>query len=130
LNNEIELLLVLAAQCVSGLLANDGEYGLVVHQSVIEARDQMRRAGAGRRNTDTKTSGEFGIGGCHESRHFFMARLNEFDPVMRPVERAEDTVDAVTRVSEDVANIPLLQALNEEVADCLGHGNSSGIATG
>jgi len=53
-----------------------------------------------------------------------MARLNEPDPVMCPVERAEDTVDAVTGVPEDVANTPLLQALNEEVADCLGHGTA------
>jgi hypothetical protein len=53
-----------------------------------------------------------------------MARLNKPDPVMRPVERAEDPVDAVTGVSEYVANIPLLQALNEKVADCLGHGTA------
>jgi hypothetical protein len=50
-----------------------------------------------------------------------MPRLNEPDFVMRTVERAEDAVDTVTGVTEDMAHAPLLQALDKKVADCLGH---------
>jgi hypothetical protein len=39
----------LAAQRVASLLADDGENGLMIHQRVIETRNQMRRAGPGGR---------------------------------------------------------------------------------
>jgi putative membrane protein len=50
-----------------------------------------------------------------------MPRLNEPDFVMRTVERAEDAVDTVTGVTEDMTHAPLLQALDKKVADRLGH---------
>jgi hypothetical protein len=52
-----------------------------------------------------------------------MPRLDELRTALRPVERAEQTVDAVTRIAEDPLDTPLPQALKYEVGD-LSHGHS------
>jgi len=42
-------------------------------------------------------------------------------PVVRTIECAEDAVDAVTRVTEQDPNAPLVEPLNQKIADCLCH---------
>ena len=48
-----------------------------------------------------------------------MSRLNERDLVGRTIERAQDTIDPITRVAEYPPHAPLVQALNNEVTDGL-----------
>ena len=59
---------------------------------------------------------EFGVGGSHEGRHFFVPCLDELDFPVGAVERTEHTIDAVARVAEHVPHIPLMQALDKKVA--------------
>jgi hypothetical protein len=63
----------------------------------------------------------FGIGGGHECRHLFVARLDEIDLAAGAIERAEHAVDAIARVAEEVSYTPILQALDQEIANGLGH---------
>ena len=41
------------------------------------------------------------------------------------VERAKDTVDAITRISEQNPDTPLVKPIDQEIADCLCHGAGS-----
>jgi hypothetical protein len=50
-----------------------------------------------------------------------MPHLDQLDLAPGPVHRSEETVDAVTRIAEDRAHAPLMQALPKEVADRLNH---------
>jgi hypothetical protein len=59
---EIKLLLILPAQRVTGLLPDDGEDRLVVHQRIIETGRQVRGTRPRCRNTGAKPSREFGVG--------------------------------------------------------------------
>ena len=75
-----------------------------------------------------KLAGEFGVGRCHERRHLLVTRLDELDFPFGAVERAEHAVDAVAGIAEDVAHAPVVQTLNKEIADGLGHVQTSGNA--
>jgi hypothetical protein len=54
-----------------------------------------------------------------------VASLNEADFVLRSMKRAEYAVDPISRVTEYDADIPSVEALDQEVTDCLGHGSPS-----
>ena len=79
----------MAAERGARLLPGDGEHRHVVHARVVQASQEMRRAGAGRRNAYAEFAGKFGMGGCHERRHLFVADLNEFDLSLRTIEGAK-----------------------------------------
>ena len=66
-------------------------------------------------------AGELGIGGRHEGRHFLMPGLDELDLALGAVERAEHAVDAVAGIAEDVPDAPVVETLDEKIADGLGH---------
>ncbi len=76
---QIDFLLIVAADRGARLLAGNGEHRHVIEPRVVEAGDQMRGAGSGRRDADAKLAGEFGVGRSHERRHFLMPRLDELD---------------------------------------------------
>lgn len=54
-----------------------------------------------------------------------MPCLNESDLAVSTVERAENTIDTVARIAKKMEHAPLMQALRNEIADGLGHGNYS-----
>ena len=79
--DQIDFLLIVAAERRAGLLPGDGQHRHVVHPRVVQAGDQVRRTGARGRHANTKFAGELGVGRGHERRHFLMAHLNELDLV-------------------------------------------------
>ena len=119
--DKIQLLLVVGADRRPRLLSRDGEHRHVVQPGVVQARDQVRCAGAGCRQADAEFARELGMGGGHEGRHFLVPGLDEFDLAVEPLKRAEQTVDAVARVTVDAPHAPVMQALPKEIADRLGH---------
>ena len=54
-------------------------------------------------------------------RHFLMSRLNEPNFSLCAVQRAEDAVDAITGVTKNMPDTPLVKALNEKITYCLRH---------
>jgi hypothetical protein len=74
---------------------------------------------------NTKFAREFSVGGGHEGRHFFMARLDEFDFAVSALQRAENAIDAVTRITEKFSHAPRVKPLNKEIANGLRHGEES-----
>ena len=96
----------------------------MIHQRIIKPGRQVGGARARRRDTDAETSGKLGIGGRHEGCHLLVTGLNEPDLAVRTVKRAKHAINAITGIAENVADAPLLQTLNQEIADCLGHGTS------
>src|SRR5690349_17414761 len=59
-----------------------------------------------------------------------MARLNELDLAISPVQRPEHPIDAIARVTEDLPDSPGVQSLDDEIPDGLCHGQSSRLFCG
>src|SRR5205823_5933814 len=57
----------------------------------------------------------------HERRHLLVADLDELGVAARPVERAEERVDAVAGVAVDAMDTPLGQSLEDVISDQLSH---------
>src|SRR5207245_4173353 len=92
----------------------------VVHLRVVEAVQQMDRARTRGGEADADLAGELGLRARHEGRELLVARLDEFHLVVAP-ERAHDAVDAIAGVAVDTLNAPLREALEQEIANRLGH---------
>jgi hypothetical protein len=123
---EIDLLLIVAAQCGARLLADDRHDGLMVELGVVQPVQQMDGAGAGGRETDADLAGEPGVAAGHERGFLLVPHLHEVDAiVLHAAERRQDAVDAVARVAEQPPDTPLLKASKNEVADGLGHSGCS-----
>lgn len=84
----------------------------------------MCGAGAGSRNTDPETAREFGLARGHEGSHLLVSRLDEPDLAVSAVERAEDAVNAVAGIAEEMMHALLMQTLHNEIADGQGHGTA------
>ena len=65
--------------------------------------------------------GELRVADGHEGGHLLVPRLDEGDPVIVAVEGAQEAVDAVAGVAEDVGDAPLREPLEDLIADVLGH---------
>jgi hypothetical protein len=50
-----------------------------------------------------------------------MSPVHEVDLALRPIERAEYSLDAIAGVAKDVPSVPLMQTVDDEIADDLGH---------
>jgi hypothetical protein len=92
---------------------------------VVHPGEQVRRAGTGGRHADADLAGELGVGRGHERRHLLVADLDELERQVVALEGAEQAVDAVAGIAEDLLHPPLGQALPEKVGDGFGHGGSS-----
>jgi hypothetical protein len=88
----------------------------MIQLAVVQARDEVGRAGAPGRQAHSKFSCKFGMRNRHEGGHFFMPNLDELD-VGRPLQRADHTVDAVARITVDAANAPGVQPFDDEITD-------------
>jgi hypothetical protein len=94
----------------------------VIELGIVEAVEQVDRAGAGGGEADAGLAGELGVRAGHEGRHLFVADLDESHGLVRPVDGAHDSVDAVARIAVDALHAPLAEALDEEVGCGLCHG--------
>src|SRR6185503_7336053 len=112
-----ELLLVMAAERRPRLLAGDRQHRHVIEPRIVKSGDEMRRAGPGRRDAHAELAGEFGMRRRHEGRHLFMPALDEFDFILRPLQRTEYAVDAVAGIAVNPTDAPLVKALDEKIAD-------------
>src|SRR5438045_5992593 len=77
------------------------------------------RTGSGEANTDF--AGEFCMRACHERRHLFVAYLHVVDSVPGPIDRADDAVNSVTRITVDALEPPLGDSFDQKVARCFSH---------
>src|ERR1043165_2199493 len=93
----------------------------MIELRVVQAGQQMNRARTGRRDAAAHFARELRVCAGHERGHLLVAYLHEIDGVTRAIERAEDPVDAVARVSVNAAHAPRGYALDEEVAGGLAH---------
>ena len=118
---EVDLLLVVRAERHALLLADDREDGMMVELRVVEAVQQVDRAGARGRDADADLAGELRVPARHERRHLLVPRLDELRVAFRAVERPEESVDPVARIAVDAVNAPLAQALEDVVGDELSH---------
>ena len=121
---QVDFLLVVAAEGRAALLADDGDHRLMVELGVIQAVEQMDGARAGSGQADADFTGELGMAGGHEGRHFLVPRLDEGYLVLA-AKGADNAVDAIAGVAEDAFHAPFVQALQEKVGDGSGHGISS-----
>ena len=81
----------------------------------------MDCAGTGSGKADADFSGEFCVRRCHEGGHFLVAHLDEFGIVLRPVQGADETVDAISGVAEYAVHTPLAETLPQEIANSIRH---------
>src|SRR5437764_15224648 len=78
------------------------------------------RAGGGEANADL--TGEFGMGTSHERRHLFVPHLYVLDGVTRAIDRADDTVNSIARITVNPLQPPLGDSLDQKVARGFSHG--------
>ncbi len=121
--DQVDLLLVLAAERHPLLLADDRDHGRVVELRVVEAVQEMDRARARGRQADADLAGVLRVPAGHERGHLLVARLDELRVAVGAVERAQERVDPVARVAVDAVDAPLAEAFEDVVGDELGHVN-------
>ena len=81
----------------------------------------MRCTGPRCGDADAELARKLRVGARHERRHLLVPGLHEANPGLRPVHGTEHAVDAVAGVTEDMADPPLMQTLDDEVGDGVGH---------
>jgi len=89
----------------------------VIQLRVVEAVQQVDRAGAGRRHAHADPAGELRVADGLEGRHLLVPRLDELRLVLRPSPGREDPVDAVAGVGEHVIDAPGPQALEQVIGN-------------
>ena len=104
--DEVDLLLVVAAESRALLLPDDGEHRLVVHLRVVEAVQQVDRARPRDGDADADLARELGMRAGHEGRELLVARLDELHLLVAP-EGTHDAVDAIARIAVDALHTPL-----------------------
>src|SRR3569833_3527024 len=118
---EVQFLLVMATQGRSGLLACNRKNGHAIEPRIIQSRNQVRGARPGGCNTNAQLPRELGVRGSHERCHLLVTGLHELDLALRAVERAEDSVDAIARISKHHTHTPRMEACDQEVTHGLSH---------
>jgi hypothetical protein len=119
-------LLIAAADRGESLLADDGDYRLMVELRVVQAVEQVDRAGTRSGQTNADLAGELGVCARHEGSHLFVAHLHVFESIPGAIERAENAVDAIAGIAEQALHAPFGQPVQNEIADRIAHdGNLS-----
>ena len=122
--DQINFLLIAGAERGAGLLADNGDDGLVIHLRVIEAVEEVDRAWAGGRIAEPDLSGELRMRAGHEGRHFLVADLDVFHARQRLLQRHVQSADTVAGIAEYALEAPFLKALPDKLADIHGHGKN------
>src|SRR5947209_3107726 len=121
---QVDLLLVAPAERRPRLLADEREHGLVVELRVVQAVQEVDRAGARRREADADLAGPLGVRAGHERGHLLMAHLDELDLVGELLEGADDRVDPVARIAVDATHTVVVQSFEQELGGRLAHGDT------
>ena len=93
----------------------------MVELRVVEAIEEVDRAGAGGGDADADLVGELGMAAGHEGGHLLVPRLDELRVAVGAVERPQESVDPVARIAEQAMYSPFAQAFQDVVGDELGH---------
>ncbi len=103
------------------MLADDRDHRLVIHLRVIQAIEQVNRAGSGCRDAHPHLAGELRMGTRHQAGDLLVGGTDVTEVLavalgssQRPVKSA----DAIPGVAVEAVQIPLDQAIDNEVADC------------
>jgi hypothetical protein len=115
---EVDLLLEVAAQHRSGLLADDRDDRLMIGPRIVESGEEVDCTGTGGCETDAGRAGEFRVPARHEGAGFLVPPLDERDRVARAIDGADHPVDAVAGIAIDARDAPNLEALDQ----CVGNG--------
>ena len=108
--DEVDFLLKVRTQRHTALLAHNCDHGLMIPLGVVQTGQQVHGPRAGCREADADFATELGVAAGHERRRFLVPRLDELDLVGGAVERAENAVDAVTRVAVNTTHAPSCKA--------------------
>ena len=73
---EVDLLLVGGTERLAALLPNNGDHRHVISLGVVEASQQVDRAGAGGGVAKPDLASKFSVGRGHEGRHLLVAHLH------------------------------------------------------
>ncbi len=119
--DQVHLLLIMPAERRSRLLAHDRHDRRVIELGVVQPVQQVDGPGAGGRQAQPHLTRELGMGAGHEGGHLLMPRLDEVDVLAGPVDGADDAVDAVARIAIDALEPPLVEPLQQKIADALAH---------
>jgi len=128
---QIDLLLIARPQRHARLLAHDRDDRRMVELGVVEAVEEMDRAGAAGGQADPDLgraggAGELRVRGGHQPGELLVRHLDELElprraPGAGATQRADDAVDPVAGVAEDAPHAPFVEPANEEVTDSRCH---------
>ena len=118
--DEVDFLLVAAAEGGARLLADDREDGPRGQLRVVEAVEQVDRARPRRGEANADVTGELGVPARHQRSHLLVAHLDQLGIAVCAIEGADDRVDAVAWIAEDAVDVPGAEPLEQEVRDELG----------
>jgi hypothetical protein len=99
------------------LLPHDREHGLVVQLGVVEAIQKVHRTRARRGHAHPDFASELRVRAGHERAHFLVPGAHQFDLIANAIERPHQPVDAVAGVGVHPPHPPLVQSVEQKVAD-------------
>ena len=121
--DEVDLLLVVAAEAHARLRADDRQHRLMVQLCVVEPVEVVDRSRAGGGEANADLAGPFRMRTGHEGGLLLVAHLHELELVLVALERADDRVDPVAGIAVDALDAVLGEALEQEICGELGHGD-------
>jgi hypothetical protein len=98
---------------IAARLPRDRDEGRAVEVGVGDAGREVRRAGSERREADTRATGQAPVGVGHEGGPLLVPRRDEGDS--RVQEGVQDVQDFLARQAEHVANLLVLETLDDQV---------------
>jgi hypothetical protein len=119
--HEVDFLLVVAAERGPRLLSDDGDDRRVVELRVVQAVQQVDRAGSGRGQAHADLAGELRVAARHERRHLLVPDLDQLRVAVGAIEGAEEGVDAVARIAVDAVDTPFAEPREDVVRYELTH---------
>jgi hypothetical protein len=102
----------------------DGE-AIVTNGDGLAVFDLIRHKRHSGCDANAELPRELGIGRRHERGHLLVTGLDEFDLAIGAIEGAEHTIDAVAGIAEHFFYAPCMEPLDKEIANCLGHDQTS-----
>ena len=112
---QIDFLMVIGAEEVVVGLARDGKHRRPVLLGVIEAVQEMNRAGPRGGDADAEAARELGVAAGHEGRGLLVADLDEAHLVLPRPEGLHQPIDAVAGQPEDHVHFPVDQPIDDEL---------------
>ena len=114
---EIDLLLIVPAECGALLLPDDRHHRLVIELRVVKSVQEMDGTGSGSREAHADLAGELGVCAGHECGELFVARLHEIALALGASERTQHPVDGISGIAVDAAHASSRETLQQKIAD-------------